>query len=73
MLQEEEAVEIFVGVEEWVFGTDRTAVHAVVWRPLFYVLPLLLIGRQNSMLVYTLSRRCTVASNVKVQVPSFEH
>ena len=73
MLQEEEPVEIFGGVEEWVFWTDRTAVHAVVCLPLFYVLPLLLIGHQNSMLVDTLSRRCFVSSNVNDQVPSFKH
>lgn len=73
MLQEENPVEIFGVVKEWVFRTDRTAVHAVVCPPLFHVLPLLLIGHQNSMLVNTLSRRCIVSSNVNIMVPSFEH
>jgi hypothetical protein len=73
MLQEEEPVEIFGVMEEWVFRTDRTAVHAVVCPPLFHVLPLLLNGHQDSMLVDTLSRRCIVSSNVNVQAPSFEH
>jgi hypothetical protein len=71
-LQEEEAVEIFGGVEKWFFGTGRTAVHAVVCRPLFYVLPLLLIGHQNSMLVDTLSRRYIVSKNANFHLPSFE-
>ena len=56
-LQEEEAVELFGRVDDWV---DRTAVLAVVCLALFYVLPLLLIGHQNSVLVDTLSRKCII-------------